>query len=203
MRTQTILVVAEARVVGVAVIGAAGYAGIEAVRWVLGHPRLELTLATSGADAGRVISDVYPSLAGTTDLKFAEPDVDVISSSAAVAILAVPHTAAMGMVPQLLEAGLKVVDLSADFRLADPAVYEHWYGTPHSSPDLLADAVYGLPELDRSRLPGAHLVACPGCYPTATIRRLPRSSQALRSHASCGRREVGRPGAASRRWRTT
>ncbi len=155
--------------VEVAVIGAAGYAGIEAVRLVLGHPRLSLALATSSADAGKPIAAVYPALAGATLLAFAEPDADAIASSAELALLAVPHTAAMALVPMLLERGVTVIDMSADYRLKDPAVYEAWYGTPHTSPELLEGAVFGLPELDRTGLLGAKLVACPGCYPTATI----------------------------------
>ncbi len=154
--------------VDVAVIGAAGYAGIEAVRLVLAHPRLRLSLATSAADAGRRIASVYPALAGATDLAFAAPEVDDIASAAEVAMLAVPHTAAMELVPELLARGVTVVDLSADYRLTDAATYEAWYGATHTSPELLAEAVFGLPELDRSRLGGARLVACPGCYPTAT-----------------------------------
>ena len=155
--------------VDVAVVGAAGYAGIEAVRLVLGHPRMRLTLATSGADAGKPIGSVYPALAGATDLAFSEPDAASIARAASVALLAVPHTAAMELVPSLLEAGVTVIDMSADFRLKDPAVYEAWYGAEHTAPQLLESAVFGLPELDRSGLPGAALVACPGCYPTATI----------------------------------
>ena len=155
--------------VDVAVIGAAGYAGIEAVRLVLGHPRLRLTLATSATDDGKRIADVYPALAGSTDLAFSAPEPGRIGEAASVAVLAVPHTAALQLAPVLLEMGLTVIDLSADFRLQDPDVYEFWYGTPHTSPELLADAVFGLPEMDRSRLHGARLVACPGCYPTATV----------------------------------
>ena len=152
----------------VAVVGAAGYAGIEAVRLVLGHDLLELTIATSGADEGRLVSTVYPSLEGSTEVAFSVPDADAIAAAADVALLAVPHTAALALVPALLEQGVTVIDLSADYRLQDAAVYEEWYGTPHTSPELLPEAVFGLPELDRSRLPGARLVACPGCYPTAT-----------------------------------
>jgi N-acetyl-gamma-glutamyl-phosphate reductase len=159
----------EAIVVEVAVVGAAGYAGIEAVRWVLGHPHLELALATSSAEAGRRVDSVYPVLTGSTEAVFSELDADRISDVAQVAVLAVPHTAALRLVPKLLERGITVIDLSADFRLKDPAVYEAWYDTPHTAPDLLAESVYGLPELDRARLPGARLVACPGCYPTATV----------------------------------
>jgi N-acetyl-gamma-glutamyl-phosphate reductase len=153
--------------VNVAVVGAAGYAGIEAVRLVLGHPRLRLVLATSGADAGKPIASVYPALAGATDLSFVEPSADAIAEVAQVALLAVPHTAAIALAVPLLEAGVTVIDLSADFRLLDPAVYEEWYGVAHTATHLLPEAVYGLPELDRSRLPGAKLVACAGCYPTA------------------------------------
>lgn len=154
--------------VDVAVVGAAGYAGIEAVRWVIGHPQLRLAATTSAADSGKRLAEVHPALEGATDAVFVEPDVDAIASSAGVALLAVPHTAAMAMVPELLSRGLTVVDMSADFRLRDAAVYEAWYGTAHTAADLLPQAVYGLPELDRTRLPGARLVACPGCYPTAT-----------------------------------
>ncbi len=152
----------------VAVVGAAGYAGVEVVRWVLSHPELRLAAVTSGADAGIRIASLYPALEGSTELELIAPDVDVIASNSSVAVLAVPHTAAMSIAPELLSRGLTVIDLSADFRLFDPGVYEEWYGTEHLAPSLLAQAVYGLPELDRSRLPGARLVACPGCYPTAT-----------------------------------
>jgi N-acetyl-gamma-glutamyl-phosphate reductase len=127
-----------------------------------------LTLATSGADAGRSISSVYPALAGATELAFVEPSVEAIVASAQVALLAVPHTAAIVLAAPLLAAGVTVIDLSADFRLKDATTYEHWYGVTHGAPELLPEAVYGLPELDRSQLPGARLVACPGCYPTAT-----------------------------------
>jgi N-acetyl-gamma-glutamyl-phosphate reductase len=152
----------------VAVVGAAGYAGIEAVRLVLGHPELRLALATSGADAGKAISEVYPGLAGATELAFEEPSADLIAERAYAAILAVPHTAAIELAVPLRRAGVTVIDLSADFRLKDPAVYEEWYGAQHTARELLGEAVFGLPEIDRSSLPGAGLVACPGCYPTAT-----------------------------------
>jgi len=155
--------------VGVAIVGAAGYAGIEAVRLVLGHPRLRLAIATSAADAGKQIAEVYPALTGATDLAFSVPDVTTIAAGAEAVILAVPHTAAMALVPDLLDAGLTVVDMSADFRLRDVHTFESWYGAPHTAPDLLERAVFGLPELDRSGLSGAKLVACPGCYPTATV----------------------------------
>ncbi len=152
----------------VAVVGAAGYAGVEAVRWVLAHPHLSLTAVTSAADEGRPIAALYPALSTATDLAFVAPDADRIASVAEVALLAVPHTAALELAPALLDRGVTVIDLSADFRLSDPRVYEAWYDTAHTQGALLAEAVYGLPELDRSRLAGARLVACPGCYPTAS-----------------------------------
>lgn len=152
----------------VAIVGAAGYAGVELTRLVLGHPSLELTVVTSGQDAGNRVSDVYPALAGC-DLVYTEPDAETIAGAADVAFLAVPHTAAMAIAPALLDAGLTVVDASADFRLRDPDLYAAWYGVRHVAPDLIDDAVYGLPELWRAQLPGARLVACPGCYPTATL----------------------------------
>lgn len=173
--------------VDVAIVGAAGYAGIEAVRYVLGHPQLRLAMATSGADAGRRVAEVYPALAGTTDATFVGPDVKAITQSASVALLAVPHTAAMAMVPELLESGLTVIDMSADFRLANPDVYEVWYATEHTAAGLLAQAVYGLPEFDRSSLEGAGLVACPGCYPTATALA---AFPALESGVAVGTRVV-------------
>lgn len=154
--------------VSVAVVGAAGYTGVEAMRWILAHPRFDLVMATSGADAGTRVAEVYPAFAGSTDIAFTAPDAESLAEVADAAVLAVPHTAAMALAPLLLDAGLKVVDLSADFRLTDPAVYEQWYETPHVCPDLLAEAVYGLPEVDRSKLAAARLVAGPGCYPTAT-----------------------------------
>jgi N-acetyl-gamma-glutamyl-phosphate reductase len=130
---------------------------------------LSLSIATSSADEGKRIDSVYPALSGITNLSFRGLDTDAITDAADVAVLAVPHTAALELVPALLEQGMTVIDLSADFRLTDPAVYETWYGAPHTAQELLAEAVYGLPELDRSRLHGARLVAGPGCYPTATI----------------------------------
>lgn len=155
--------------IDVAVIGAAGYAGIEAVRLVLGHPRMRLVAATSTQEAGKAVADVYPALSGLTDIVFTDPDAQAISDVAVLALLAVPHTASLALTPPLLSAGVTVVDASADFRLKDATVYEDWYGTTHTAPELLASAVYGLPELDRLGLPGAQLVAAPGCYPTASI----------------------------------
>lgn len=160
------------------VIGAAGYAGIEVVRTLLGHPDIALVMATSNADAGQRLADAYPSLEGATELEFSEHDADKVAHSCDIAFLAVPHTAALGVAPQLLDAGVTVFDLSADYRLSDPKVYEEWYGVEHTSPDILAQAVYGQPELNHGALQAlaarrqaghAVLVGCAGCYPTATI----------------------------------
>jgi N-acetyl-gamma-glutamyl-phosphate reductase len=150
-----------------AVVGGAGYTGIETVRLLLDHPEFELTLVTSAADAGHSVEAVYPALAGC-GLVFEDPSACDIAGSADVVFLAVPHTASLAITPALLDGGLVVIDLSADFRLKDAAIYESWYGAPHTAPGLLSSAVYGLPELTRAALPGARLVACPGCYPTAT-----------------------------------
>lgn len=153
----------------VAIVGAAGYAGIEAVRLVLGHPGMRLVAVTSAQEAGRRVDDVYPVLAGLTDAVFADVDPGAIGAAADLALLAVPHTAAMAITQSLLDAGVRVVDASADFRLKDRAVYEQWYDVSHTAAHLLEEAVYGLPELDRTGLADARLVAAPGCYPTATI----------------------------------
>lgn len=159
------------------VVGATGFAGIEECRLVLGHPNMELVMATDRKEAGTRLADVYPSFEGVCDLELSLPDPDAIASVADVAFLAVPHTASLALTPQLLERGVTVIDLSADYRLKDPVVYETWYNTPHTSPELLSQTVYGLPELNREGLKGlaarhekgdAVLVAVPGCYPTAT-----------------------------------
>jgi N-acetyl-gamma-glutamyl-phosphate reductase len=166
----------------VAVVGGAGYAGIELVRLLIGHPSLELVGVTSDSEAGKPLSELYPALLGKTKQKFLPHSaIDSIHELDAV-FLAVPHTAAMAMAPALLERGVSVFDLSADFRLKDAEVYKKWYGVPHTAPELLPAAIYGLPELNRPLLArkglelaqsplsgkGFALVACPGCYPTAS-----------------------------------
>lgn len=151
------------------IIGAPGYAGVELTRILLGHDGFELVSVTSSAEAGRAVTDVYPGLTGLTDLVYSEPDLSAIADAAQVAFLAVPHTAALELAPRLLDAGLMVVDASADYRLKDAGTYEQWYGVGRDDHDLIRSAVYGLPEFDRSGLPGASLIACPGCYPTATL----------------------------------
>lgn len=154
--------------ISAAIIGGAGYAGAELTRLLLGHPEFELVAVTSARDEGRFVRDLYPALQ-SCDLAYSAHDANEVSSVAEVVFLAVPHTAAMAVVPSLLAAGRVVIDASADFRLRDPRVFSSWYQAEHTAPALLAEAVYGLPELWRTALPGARLVACPGCYPTATL----------------------------------
>lgn len=154
--------------IDVAVIGGSGYTGAELIRWVIGHSEFSLSMVTSDAEAGKPVAAVHPALAGETDATFEPVDATVIASRAKAAFLAVPHTAAMAIVPALLDAGLTVIDLSADFRLSEASTYEQWYGVTHQAPGLLADAVYGLPEAGRRGLSTARLIAVPGCYPTAT-----------------------------------
>ena len=158
------------------IVGAAGFAGIELTRIALRHPDLNLVAVTSNELAGTPLAVEYPGFAGATDLAFSAHD-DPVLDACDLVFLAVPHTAALSMAPRLVERGAVVVDLSADFRLKDPAVYEQWYATPHTQPDLLDRAAFGLPELfpedlaraaaQREAGEGA-LVACAGCYPTAT-----------------------------------
>ena len=161
----------------VCVAGATGFAGIEVCRLVLGHPNMELAMATDRKEAGTRLDAVYPSFAGACDLELSLPEPDAIAQAADVAFLAVPHTASLALTPELLRRGVTVLDLSADYRLHDPQVYEQWYNTPHTSPELLSQTVYGLPELNREGILAvaerhaagqAVLVSVPGCYPTAT-----------------------------------
>ncbi len=150
----------------VGIVGGTGYTGVELLRLLAGHPEVELRAITSRAEAGRPVSEVYESLRGHVDLAFSEPEPAMLAECDLV-FFATPNGTAMQMAPALLDAGVKVIDLAADFRLQDPAVWERWYGMPHACPERLAEAVYGLPEIHRERIREARLVANPGCYPTA------------------------------------
>jgi N-acetyl-gamma-glutamyl-phosphate reductase len=152
----------------VAVIGASGYAGLELVRLLVRHPGCEVAGLTSREWAGRPFSQVFPALAGICDAPFEAPDPEAIGSRAEVVFTSVPHQTAMEVVPTLLKSDCRVVDLSADFRFRDAKVYEAFY-QPHSAAELLAEAVYGLPELHAAAIRGARLVGNPGCYPTCVI----------------------------------
>ena len=158
------------------IVGAAGFAGAELVRILSRHPEFEVAVITSNSDKGQAISDLYPALIGYSDLVFSSHD-DPALLSCDVVFMATPHTVAMKMVPQLLDQGIAVFDLSADYRLKDKAVYEEWYGVKHTSADLFEIAAFGLPEIKREEILRAKerysnhektLVACAGCYPTAT-----------------------------------
>jgi N-acetyl-gamma-glutamyl-phosphate reductase len=152
----------------VLVAGGSGFTGALAARLLHGHPHFDLAAVTSRSDAGRWLADLYPH--HRVPLVLEELDLDRHGDVDA-AVVAYPHGAAAPVVAALLERGVKVVDLSADFRLRDVKVYEEWY-VPHPHPELIADAVYGLPELRRAQIEGARLVANPGCYPTATLLAL-------------------------------
>ncbi len=154
------------------IVGASGYTGGELLRLLAGHPSVEVVWATSRQYAGRPVAEAYPYLRDFVDLAFSEPDLDGMPGGTDGVFVALPHTEAMEAVPLLIGKGLRVVDLSADFRLSDPDVYSSWYGHPHTAPELLREAVYGLTEWNRERIAGARLVANPGCYPTAALLAL-------------------------------
>ena len=158
--------------VRVAVVGASGYTGEMLLRLLAGHPSVELVAVTSRQYAGKTLGEVFPRFAGhlSASLEFIEPEADAIASAGArAAFLALPHGVAAPYAAALLEKGLRVIDLSADFRLRDAAVYEEFYGEAHPAPELLAEAVYGLPEVRSEAIAEAKLVASPGCYPTSIL----------------------------------
>lgn len=152
----------------VGIIGVSGYTGVELARILSNHPETEISLATSRQFEGKPLADVYPNLRGCVDIVCENPPENEIADRADFFFTAVPHKTAMAIVPPLLARGKKVVDLSADYRIRDVAVYEKWY-QPHTSSELIGEAAYGLPELYRKQIAGARLVANPGCYPTSVI----------------------------------
>ena len=151
-----------------AVVGASGYTGLELLRILLRHPELELAAVTSEQRAGRAVGEAFAPLRGLLDLSFEANDPAALLGRVELAFTALPHAASAPTVKALREGGVAVIDLSADFRLRDLAVYEQWYGE-HPASELFSEAVYGLPELHREALPGATLVAAPGCYPTSAL----------------------------------
>ncbi len=150
----------------VGIVGGTGYTGAELLRLLAPHPDVELVAITSRAEAGKQVTEIFPNLRGMVDLAFTPPEESILRRCDVI-FFATPNGTAMGMVPGLLEAGVRVIDLAADFRLKDAAEWEQWYGMPHACPELLSEAVYGLPETNREAIREARLVACPGCYPTA------------------------------------
>lgn len=150
----------------VGIVGGTGYTGVELLRLLSKHPQVELAAITSRSEAGQAVADLYPNLRGHVDLRFSVPDPAVLASLDVV-FFATPHNVAMQMMPELIQRGVRVIDLSADFRIRDAQLWAKWYGEEHSCPDLLERAVYGLPEVNRDRIRTTQLVACAGCYPTS------------------------------------
>ena len=150
----------------IGIVGGTGYTGVELLRLLAIHPYAELVCITSRGEAGQRVSDMFPSLRGYVDLVFTDP-AQADLKSCDVVFFATPNGIAMQQARELVNAGVRVVDLAADFRIKDVAVWEKWYGMKHACPDLIAEAVYGLPELNRARIAEARLIANPGCYPTA------------------------------------
>jgi N-acetyl-gamma-glutamyl-phosphate reductase len=150
----------------VGIVGGTGYTGVELLRLLAQHPEVELAAITSRAEAGSAVADMFPSLRGRVGLRFSDP-ASAPLKDCQVVFFATPNGVAMQQARELLDAGVRVVDLAADFRIKDVALWEQWYGMTHASPDLVAEAVYGLPELNREQVKSARLVANPGCYPTA------------------------------------
>jgi N-acetyl-gamma-glutamyl-phosphate reductase len=148
------------------IVGGTGYTGVELLRILALHQEVEVAVVTSRADAGVRVDAVYPSLRGYIDAVFTVPDVDALAACDVV-FFATPNGTAMLMAEQLLVRGVKVIDLSADFRLQDAKEWSQWYGMEHACPDLIREAVYGLPEMNREAIKSARLIACPGCYPTS------------------------------------
>ncbi len=184
----------------VGVIGASGYTGAELLRLLAGHPELDLVLATGDSQAGTPVAELFPSLAGAYPALVYAPWTPGAADGLDLVFLGLPHGASQEIVPDLLGCVPHVVDLGADFRLHDAALYPEWYGEEHAAPALLADAVYGLPELFRSQLHGAALIAGPGCYPTtATLALAPLleagliESTGIIVDAASGASGAGRP----------
>lgn len=156
----------------IGIIGGTGYVGGELLRLLLMHPQVEVNAVTSRQSAGEYIFNVHPNLRGLTQLKFVPQDISELQKNCDLVFTATPHGGSVNLVPKLLEAGLKVIDMSADYRLKNSADYETYYGWKHAHPELLKEAAYGLPELHREEIKKARIVGCPGCMATATILAL-------------------------------
>ena len=163
----------------IGIVGATGYTGVELLRLLATHPDVEISYVTSRSNQGSRVDAMFPNLRGFIDLEFSDPSTDALAECDLV-FFATPNGVAMKHVPALLEAGTKVIDLAADFRIKDVDVWSHWYGMTHACPELLDEAVYGMPELNRSQVKEARLIANPGCYPTAvTLGLMPLVKHAL------------------------
>jgi len=153
------------RVIAVGIVGGTGYTGVELLRLLLRHSQVQVRLLTSRTEAGKRVADMFPNLRGHTDLEFSDLDIEQLKQCDVV-FFATPHGVAMKHAEALVEAGTKVIDLAADFRLQDLTQFEKWYGMSHSCPELLKDSVYGLTELNREKIKQAQVIGNPGCYPT-------------------------------------
>jgi N-acetyl-gamma-glutamyl-phosphate reductase len=155
------------------IVGGTGYTGVELMRLLARHPAARVQVITSRSEAGKSVAELFPNLRGMVDLEFVAPQVDSYRECDLV-FFATPNTTAMSQAEELLAAGIRVIDLAADFRIKDIPTWEQWYGATHACPALVEDAVYGLPELNREAIKKARLVANPGCYPTSvTLALLP------------------------------
>lgn len=152
----------------VGIVGGTGYTGVELIRIIANHREVEIKVITSRSNAGTLVSDVYPNLRGRINLAFSEPTLEAYKNCDLV-FFATPNATAMFLAQALLDSGTKVIDLAADFRIKDVELWQKWYGEKHACPDLLSQAVYGLPEINREAIRSANLVANPGCYPTSVI----------------------------------
>jgi N-acetyl-gamma-glutamyl-phosphate reductase len=148
------------------IVGGTGYTGVELLRLLAQHPQIELTAVTSRQESGLLVAQIYPSLRGRVDIAFTDPDPELLKTCDVV-FFATPHGVAMANAPALVNAGTRVIDLAADFRLKDTAMFERWYKMSHSCPELLEQSVYGLPEINRNEIANAMVVGMPGCYPTS------------------------------------
>jgi N-acetyl-gamma-glutamyl-phosphate reductase len=153
-------------VVKVGIVGGTGYTGVELLRLLANHPQARVEVITSRSEEGVPVADLYPNLRGHHDIAFTVPDVDRLAACDLV-FFATPHGVAMSMAPELIERGVRVIDLGADFRIREIELWEKWYNLEHTCPELVAEAVYGLPELNREQIRSARLIGCAGCYPTA------------------------------------
>ncbi len=160
--------VEDPNLIRIGIVGGTGYTGVELLRLLIGHPKVEIGAITSRAEAGIAVADLFPNLRGHLDLSFSIPDIDMLAECEAV-FFATPHGVAQAMVPELLTRGVRIIDLSADFRLRNIPLWEKWYNQPHGCPELVEKAVYGLPEINREAIRKARLIACPGCYPTSVL----------------------------------
>jgi N-acetyl-gamma-glutamyl-phosphate reductase len=150
----------------IGIVGGTGYTGVELLRILSQHPQVSIEAITSRKEAGMDVAQLFPSLRGRIELKFSDP-AEASLDKCDLVFFATPNGIAMKQVPSLLDAGVRIIDLAADFRIKDIALWEKWYGMPHACPELVAEAVYGLPEINRDRIKTARLIANPGCYPTA------------------------------------